>query len=78
MNEKSQNFEASMKRLEMIVRTLEQGDVALEESLKLFEEGTSLVHSCQELLDHAELQIKKVHAGADGSPVEGEFKDEVE
>ena len=42
-NEQSQSFEQSMARLEQIVRAMERGDVPLEESLKLFEEGTSLV-----------------------------------
>lgn len=78
MNEKNQSFEASLSRLEKIVRALEQGDIALEESLNLFQEGTQLVRSCQKLLDDAELQVKKVHAGADGNPVEGDFIDDAE
>ena len=45
MSEKSQTFEASMQRLEEIVRQLEQGNVPLEASLKLFQEGTALVKS---------------------------------
>ena len=40
MNQSNQTFEASMARLEQIVRSMERGDVALEESLKLFQEGT--------------------------------------
>ena len=51
MNSENQTFEASMARLEQIVRAMERGDVALEESLKLFQEGTELVRSCQKLLD---------------------------
>ena len=43
MPEKSKNFEASMERLETIVRQLEQGNAPLEEALKLFQEGTALV-----------------------------------
>ena len=76
MNQESQTFEASMARLEQIVRAMERGDVALEESLKLFQEGTELVRNCQKLLDNAQLQIKKVMAAEDGSPVEEEFQDE--
>ena len=57
MNEKNMTFEQSMQRLEQIVRGLEQGNVPLEESLKLFQEGTELVRSCGQLLDNAELQI---------------------
>ena len=53
MSKKKQSFEESMVRLEQIVRAMERGDVALEESLKLFQEGTELVRSCQKLLDDA-------------------------
>ena len=76
MNEKNATFEQNMARLEQIVRTLERGDAPLEESLKLFEEGTGLVRSCGQLLDEAELQVKKVMVGPNGAPVEGEFTDE--
>ncbi|MDY3224774.1 MAG: exodeoxyribonuclease VII small subunit [Candidatus Faecousia sp.] len=76
MNPKSQTFEDSMARLEQIVRAMERGDVALEESLKLFQEGTELVRSCQKLLDEAQLQVKKIMTAPDGSPVEEEFQDE--
>ena len=43
MNQQNQTFEEKMHRLEQIVRAMERGDVALEESLKLFQEGTALV-----------------------------------
>ena len=75
----SQNktFEENMQRLEQIVRAMERGDVALEESLKLFQEGTELVRNCGKLLDEAELQVKTIVAAADGSPVEEDFSDEL-
>ena len=76
MTQKSKTFEASMQRLEQIVRAMEQGDVPLEESLKLFQEGTELVRSCGKLLDEAELQVKKIASSPDGSPVEEDFADE--
>ena len=76
MNPSNETFEASMLRLEQIVRAMEKGDVELEESLKLFQEGTELVRSCGKLLDEAELQIKKVMTAADGSPVLEDFADE--
>lgn len=76
MNEKNVTFESAMQRLEQIVRAMERGDVALDESLKLFQEGTELVRSCGKLLDDAELQIKKVVTAADGSPVLEDFADE--
>ena len=70
------SFEESMLRLEQIVRAMEQGDVALEESLKLFQEGTALAAGCEKLLDEAELQIKKVIKTADGTPAMEDFADE--
>ncbi|MCI7807890.1 exodeoxyribonuclease VII small subunit [bacterium] len=76
MNESNKTFEQSMIRLEQIVRAMERGDVALEESLKLFQEGTELVRSCQKLLDEAQLQVKKIMTAPDGSPVEEDFRDE--
>lgn len=73
---KKLSFEESMQRLEAIVRAMEHGDVALEESLKLFQEGTELVRSCGKLLDDAQMQISKISVAADGSPVEEAFVDE--
>ena len=76
MNQQNKTFEESMSRLEQIVRAMEQGNVPLEESLKLFQEGTELVRTCGKLLDDAQLQIQKVMTAADGSPVMEEFEDE--
>ena len=76
MSKKSKTFEESMNRLEQIVRAMERGDVPLEESLKLFQEGTELVQTCTKLLDDALLQIKKVMTAADGSPVMEDFTDD--
>ena len=76
MNQSNATFEQSMARLEQIVRAMERGDVALEESLKLFQEGTELVRSCGKLLDDAQLQVKKIMTAQDGSPMEEAFQDE--
>ena len=76
MNQKNATFEQNMQRLEQIVRAMERGDVPLEESLELFQEGTSLVEACGKLLDNAELQVKKISTAADGTPVEEAFVDE--
>ena len=46
-------FEASMQRLDEIVKQLEKGDVPLDASLALFEEGSHLLKTCNEMLDHA-------------------------
>lgn len=74
MSQQAKTFEESMQRLEQIVRAMERGDVALEESLKLFQEGTELVRSCEKLLSDARLQVKKILTAADGSPVEEDFE----
>ena len=76
MNQKNASFENNMARLEQIVRAMERGDVPLEESLKLFQEGTDLVRSCNQLLENAQLQVKKIITAPDGSPVEEDFTDE--
>ena len=76
MNPQNKTFEEAMTRLEQIVRAMERGDVPLEESLKLFQEGTELVRSCGKLLDDAQLQVNKIMTAADGSPVEEVFEDE--
>ena len=69
------SFEKSMERLEQIVRAMERGDAPLEESLKLFREGTELVRSCSKMLDDAQMQINKVIKSADGSPTMEVFED---
>ena len=70
---KSESFETSVERLEKIVDALEQGDLPLEEALKLFQEGTGLVKKCTDLLDQAELSVVKLTKGQDGAPQETEF-----
>ena len=76
MKKESMTFEQSVTRLEEIVRQMENGDVALEEALKLFEEGTALAASCNKLLDNAELKVLQMTKGPDGAPVETELQDE--
>ena len=76
MNKNNMTFEASMQRLEQIVRAMERGDVPLDESLKLFQEGTELVRHCEKLLSEAHLQIEKVMTAQDGSPVMEAFEDD--
>ena len=73
---KNMTFEESMARLEQIVRTMERGEAPLDESLKLFQEGTELVSRCGKLLEEAELQIKKVIKTADGTPALEDFADD--
>lgn len=52
------SLEGSLAELEKIVRALEEGDLTLEESLKAFERGVSLVRRCNSLLDGAEQKIE--------------------
>jgi exodeoxyribonuclease VII small subunit len=53
------SFEESLKKLETIVDQLEKGDLALEESLKLFEEGVGLSAACKQELDAAEGKVQQ-------------------
>ena len=52
------NFEQALKQLEDVVRKLENGDVTLEESMKLFEKGVALSRICGKQLDNAEAKIE--------------------
>ena len=67
-------FESQMARLEEIVRLLERGEAPLNESMKLFEEGTKLIAQCRTELDKAEQQVVKLMKGPDGAPVELPFE----
>ena len=69
------DFEKKLSRLEEIVSKMEKGDLALEESLKLFEEGVKLSRECHGQLAQAEAQVKKL-VGFDGSgkPLTETFK----
>ena len=54
------NFESSLKHLEEIVDQLESGDVDLEKSVELYEQGIRLKNICEEKLKKVELKIKKI------------------
>ena len=60
-------FEESLKKLEVIVEQLEKGDLALEDSLKLFEEGVGLSAACKKQLDEAEGKVQVLIKQRDGS-----------
>lgn len=60
MAKKKWSFEDAMARLRQITETLEQGEVSLEESVKLFNEGTELSKLCYETLQAAELKITEL------------------
>lgn len=57
---KENNFENSLERLQEITELLESGDVSLEESIKLYEEGILLAKNCYSTLKNAELKITEL------------------
>jgi exodeoxyribonuclease VII small subunit len=67
------SFEQAIIRIDDIVKTLEKGDAPLEQSLTLFEEGTSLIKFCGKLLDSAEQKVVRLQKGQDGEPAEVPF-----
>ena len=69
---KSKSFESSLEALEQIVRQLEQGDLPLEKSLELFEQGIRLSKECQERLGQAERRIEILLRDNQGRPTVSE------
>ncbi len=71
------DFEKKLSRLEEIVQKMEKGDLALDESLKLFEEGVKLSRECHQRLNDAETKVKLLMSvSADGTPVMTDFSPE--
>jgi exodeoxyribonuclease VII small subunit len=60
------SFEAALAELERVVAALEQGEVALEESIKLYERGAALRAHCQKKLEDAEAKVAQITQGPDG------------
>ncbi|MGE5607283.1 MAG: exodeoxyribonuclease VII small subunit [Bacteroidota bacterium] len=75
-NERS--FEEAIARLEEIVQRLETGNIALDESLNLFEEGIGLAKYCSERLDAAEGRLQVLMGFENGQPKLGEFNQDGE
>lgn len=67
--EQARTFEASLEALEQIVRQLEDGDLPLDKSLELFEQGIRLSRECQERLSQAERRIEILLRDNQGRPV---------
>ncbi len=65
---KDMTFETGLKELETIVTRLERGDVALEESISIYERGEALKLHCDQLLRLAEARVEKLTFNADASP----------
>jgi exodeoxyribonuclease VII small subunit len=62
------NFETALAELESIVQRLEAGNVALEESVAIYERGEALKRRCEELLKQAEARVEKITLDASGKP----------
>jgi exodeoxyribonuclease VII small subunit len=73
---RGKTFEMQLAALEKVVRELERGDLPLEESLKLFEDGVRLSRECQERLNQAERRIEVLLRDGEGRPVLGTFDEE--
>ena len=74
-DEETKTFEASLEALERIVHELEEGDLPLEKSLELFEQGIGLSRQCQERLSQAERRIEVLLRDNQGRPVVNAFED---
>ncbi len=74
MATKKVKFEEQMERIQEIVAKLDSGDVSLDESLRLYEEGITLVRACSNRLDEAEQVVKMLQAQPDGKLVLTDFK----
>ncbi len=77
-NSQPQNFETSLEELERIVRELERGDLPLEKSLELFEQGVKLSRACQERLSEAERRIEILTRDNQGRATVSEFESDDE
>ena len=66
MTKKMMTCEAAMERLEEIARLLESGSEGLDESLKLYEEGVSLIRLCTQKLENAEQSVKILQMSEEG------------
>jgi exodeoxyribonuclease VII small subunit len=74
-NEK-QTFEKSVIRIDEIVASLEKGDVQLDKSLALFEEGVKLIEACGTMLDNAEQTVVRLQKAVSTEPKEYLFDDD--
>lgn len=74
---KAADFEKSLKKLEKIVQELEEGNLSLDEALKIYEEGIELSRSCSRMLKEAKAKIEKL-AKKEGTLITEEFEPEEE
>ena len=69
MSQEPQSFEAALKQLEDVVQKLEKGELPLEESLRLYEEGIRLSRFCHAKLEEAEGKIEQLMKDSRGEPM---------
>ena len=74
----AEKFEDAMKKLEGIVERMEKGDMSLNESLKMFEEGVKLTRFCSQELHKAEKRVELLSRDAEGKLVGTPFEEEDE
>jgi exodeoxyribonuclease VII small subunit len=68
MNVKPKDFETSLKKLEELVKELEEGDLTLEQSLERYEHGVALARFCNAKLEEAEKRIEMLKIDENGEP----------
>ena len=76
MNNKEKSFEDAMKRLEEIVQMLENGNLPLEESIRVFEEGMKLIRFCTHKLEEAEKKVTILIQESGGDYTQVPFEDQ--
>ncbi len=72
--EKNSSFEENLKDLEELVRKLDNDDLTLDESIKMFESGMELSKKCSKKLEEAEKKINILVESSNGDLKEEEFK----
>ncbi len=74
MDNRNIKFETALSELAKIIVKLENSETPLDEALKLYEKGISLVRVCSDRLDNAEQKIKLIKQKKDGTLVEEDFE----
>jgi exodeoxyribonuclease VII small subunit len=75
---KQLDCEQAFEELQALVRQLDQGELQLEDSLRLFERGQALAARCSQLLDEAELRLRALAPDESGGYIEEDFQPEAD